>query len=76
MPEVNETMIYEMAFRMRLYLASSLLEDTHNNDLNERESLLLELVGTKGGMSISEICSFYPNMRLGVAKLIHLWLLP
>jgi DNA-binding MarR family transcriptional regulator len=62
MPEVNETMIYEMAFRMRLYLASSLLEDTHNNDLNERESLLLELVGTKGGMSISEICSFYPKV--------------
>ncbi len=33
----------------------------HNN-LSEREALLLELVGTKGSMSISEIGSFYPKV--------------
>lgn len=62
MSEVTEAMIYDMAFRVRLYIASKLFEEKRINDLSERESLLLELVGTKGRMSISEICNFYPKV--------------
>ena len=62
MTEVTETMIYEMAFRVRLYIASKVSEDKRLNDLSEREALLLELVGTMGSLSISEIGSFYPKV--------------
>ena len=62
MSEMTEMMIYDMAFRVRLYLASKLHEDRRIQDLNDRETLLLELVGTKGSMSISEICNFYPRV--------------
>jgi DNA-binding MarR family transcriptional regulator len=62
MSEITEMMIYDMAFRVRLYLASKLYEDKRIQDLNDRETLLLELVGTKGSMSISEICNFYPRV--------------
>ena len=62
MAEVTETMIYEMAFRVRLYIASKLSEDKRLNDLSEREALLLELVGTMGCLSISEIGNFYPKV--------------
>jgi DNA-binding MarR family transcriptional regulator len=55
-------MIYEMAFRVRLYIASKLSEDKRLNDLSEREALLLELVGTVGCLSISEIGNFYPKV--------------
>ena len=62
MKEVTEIMIYEMAFRVRLYIASRLSAEKRINDLSDREALLLELIGTKGSMSISEICSFYPKV--------------
>ena len=62
MKEVTETMIYDMAFRVRLYIASKLSEEKRLNNLSEREALLLELVGTKGSMSISEIGNFYPKV--------------
>ena len=62
MNEVTETMIYEMAFRVRLYIASNFSEDKRLNDLSEREALLLELVGTMGSLSISEIGNFYPKV--------------
>ena len=62
MKEVTETMIYDMAFRVRLYIASKLSEEKRQNNLSEREALLLELVGTKGSMSISEIGNFYPKV--------------
>ena len=62
MDEVTETMIYEMAFRVRLYIASNFSEDKRLNDLSEREALLLELVGTMGSLSISEIGNFYPKV--------------
>ena len=62
MAEVTETMIYEMAFRVRLYIASKFSEDRRLNDLSEREALLLELVGTMGSLSISEIGNFYPKV--------------
>lgn len=62
MSEVTEMMIYDMAFRVRLYIASKLFEEKRIYDLSERESLLLELVGTKGSMTISEICNFYPKV--------------
>ena len=62
MKEVTEVMIYEMAFRVRLYIASRLSAEKRINDLSDREALLLELIGTKRSMSISEICSFYPKV--------------
>ena len=62
MAEVTETMIYEMAFRVRLYIASKFSEDKRLNDLSEREALLLELIGTMGSLSISEIGNFYPKV--------------
>jgi DNA-binding MarR family transcriptional regulator len=62
MAEVTENMIYEMAFRVRLYIASRLPEDRRLNDLSEREALLLELIGTMGSLSISEIGNFYPKV--------------
>ena len=62
MAEVTETMIYEMAFRVRLYIASKFSEDKRLIDLSEREALLLELVGTMGSLSISEIGNFYPKV--------------
>ena len=62
MAEVTETMMYEMAFRVRLYIASRFSEDKRLNDLSEREALLLELIGTMGSLSISEIGNFYPKV--------------
>ena len=62
MSELTETMIYDMAFRVRLYIASILSEENRLNDLSEREALVLELIGAKGRMSISEIGNFYPKV--------------
>ena len=62
MKEVTEMMIYDMAFRVRLYIASKLSEEKRVHDLSDREALLLELIGTKGSMSISEISNFYPRV--------------
>ena len=55
MKEVTELMIYDMAFRVRLHSASKLADEKRINDLSERETLLLQLVGTTGRMSISEM---------------------
>ena len=62
MKKVTETMIYDMAFRVRLYIASMRSEERRANDLSEREALILELIGTKGSMGISEIGNFYPKV--------------
>ena len=62
MTEVTESMIYDMAFRVRLYIASKLADGKQINNLTERETLILQLVGTTGRMSISEICNFYPRV--------------
>jgi DNA-binding MarR family transcriptional regulator len=62
MKEVTESMIYDMAFRVRLYLAAKLSEEKRVSDLSDREALLIELIGTKGNMSISEISKFYPQV--------------
>ena len=51
-----------MAFRVRLYIAAKFSEDKRLNDLSEREAFLLELIGTMGSLSISEIGDFYPNV--------------
>ena len=50
-----------MAFRVRLYIASKVSEQKVG-DLTDRETLILELVGMKGNMSISEIGSLYPTV--------------
>jgi len=62
MTQMTESMIYDMAFRVRLYIASKLADGKRINDLTERERLILQLVGTTGRMSISEICNFYPRV--------------
>jgi DNA-binding MarR family transcriptional regulator len=56
-----ESLIYDMAFRVRLYMASKISEQKVG-DLSDRESLIIELVGMKGRMSISEIGSLYPTV--------------
>ena len=62
MTEMTESMIYDMAFRVRLYIASTLADEKRINDLSERETLLLQLIGATGRMSISEICNYYPRV--------------
>ena len=52
----TEKLIYDMAIRVRLYIASKVSEQKVG-DLTERETLILELVGMRGNMSISEIGS-------------------
>jgi DNA-binding MarR family transcriptional regulator len=62
MTEVTESMIYDMAFRVRLYIASTLADEKRINNLSERETLLLQLIGATGRMSISEISNYYPRV--------------
>ena len=62
MKEATDVMIYDMAFRVRLYIAAKLSEEKRVHDLSDRETLLLELIGTKGDMSISEVSNFYPRV--------------
>lgn len=59
MSKSTETLIYDMAFRVRLYMASKVSEKKVD-DLTDRESLIIEMLGMKGSMSISEIGSLYP----------------
>ena len=59
MAKSTESLIYDMAFRVRLYMASKVSEQKVG-DLTDRESLIIELLGMKGSMSISEIGSLYP----------------
>ena len=59
MGTTTESLIYDMAFRVRLYMASKVSEQKVG-DLTDRESLIIELIGMKGNMSISEIGSLYP----------------
>jgi DNA-binding MarR family transcriptional regulator len=61
MAQSTESLIYDMAFRVRLYMASKISEQKVG-DLSDRESLIIELVGMKGRMSISEIGSLYPTV--------------
>ena len=57
----TEKLIYDMAIRVRLYIASKVSEQKVG-DLTERETMILELVGMRGNMSISEIGSLYPTV--------------
>ena len=61
MKKNTELLIYDMAFRVRLYIASKISEKKVG-DLTDRESLIIELIGMKGNMSISEIGSLYPSV--------------
>jgi DNA-binding MarR family transcriptional regulator len=61
MKKHTESLIYDMAFRVRLYIASKISENKVG-DLTDRESLIIELIGMKGRMSISEIGSLYPTV--------------
>jgi DNA-binding MarR family transcriptional regulator len=57
----TEKLIYDMAFRVRLYIASKISEQKVG-DLTDRETLILEIIGMIGNMSISEIGSLYPTV--------------
>ena len=57
----TESLIYDMVLRVRLYIASKISEKKVG-DLTDRESLIIELIGMKGSMSISEIGSLYPTV--------------
>ena len=61
MQTTTEMLIYEMSLRVRLYIASKELE-RRVQDLTERESLLIELLGLKEAMSISEIGNLYASV--------------
>ena len=61
MEKQTESLIYDMAFRVRLYIASKISEKKVG-DLTDRESLIIELIGMRGSMSISEIGSLYPTV--------------
>ena len=61
MKNKSESLIYDLAFRVRLYIASKISEKKVGN-LTDRESLIIELIGMKGSMSISEIGSLYPTV--------------
>lgn len=54
MPKDIETLIYEMSLRVRLFMASKQASN-RVADLTDRESLVLELIGMRDNMSISEI---------------------
>jgi|AntAceMinimDraft_8_1070364.scaffolds.fasta_scaffold25591_2 DNA-binding MarR family transcriptional regulator len=53
-------LIYEMSLRVRV-MKSSLRSEKRISDLTERETLLIELLGSKSDMSISEICELHPQ---------------
>jgi DNA-binding MarR family transcriptional regulator len=57
----TESLINDLAFRVRLYIASKKVGKKVGG-LTERESLVLELLGMKGSMSISEIGKLYPTV--------------
>ena len=54
-------LIYEMALRVRLFMASKQVNESIA-DLKPRETLILELIGAKERMSISEIAKLYPTV--------------
>jgi len=54
-----EVLIYEIALRVRLFMASGAGGEKIAN-LTDRESLLLELIGMRENMSISEIAKLCP----------------
>jgi len=55
-----ETLIYEISLRVRLFMASK--GGSNIADLTHRERLLLELIGMRENMSISEISNLCPTV--------------
>ncbi len=56
-----EMSVRELSLRMRLLRAVQEAQ-SDDDDLNERESLMLELLNSRGKMTISEIASAYPDL--------------
>ncbi len=69
-----EMLIYDMAFRVRLYITSKISEK-RVADLTYRESLILELIGMKGNMSISQIGKLCPMISMSTISttITKLW---
>lgn len=55
------TLIYDISLRVRL-MNSDLAFDKRVGDLTERETLLIELIGTKKNMKISDISKLFPQV--------------
>jgi DNA-binding MarR family transcriptional regulator len=74
MEKTMEMLIYDMAFRVRLYTASKMSEK-RVADLTDRESLILELLGMKGSMSISQIGKLCPMISMSTISttITKLW---
>jgi DNA-binding MarR family transcriptional regulator len=56
-----EELMYHLSLRLRLYRVSRGLGE-RPAELSEREALLLELIGLKGSVSISEIVKLYAKV--------------
>lgn len=56
-----EKLIYDMSLRIRLYRVSK-GQGEGPAGLSERETLLIELIGLKGSMSISELVKLYSRV--------------
>ena len=54
-----ETLIYEISLRVRLFMTSKRVGNT-GIDLTDHECLLLEFIGMRENMSISEISKLCP----------------
>lgn len=61
MPEELGKLIDELGMKMRLLRAAQ-EGQSHVEDLSERDILLLELLSSRGRMTVSEISGSYPNV--------------
>jgi DNA-binding MarR family transcriptional regulator len=55
-------LIYELAFRVRMYRMSKKSEKKKVGTLSDREALLMEILRMKDNVRISDICSLYPSV--------------
>jgi DNA-binding MarR family transcriptional regulator len=68
-----ERLIYEISLKMRLLKAIQTIND--ESGLSEREVLLLELIGSQKGMSISDIGKYFPGLAISTISgdISQLW---
>jgi len=74
MESLISRLIYEMSFRVRL-MNSDLVFDKRIADLTERETLLIELLGAKKNMKISDISKLFPQVSASTISttITRLW---
>jgi len=74
MESILSRLVYDMSLRVRL-MNSDLTFDKRIVDLTERESLLIELVGAKENMRISDISKLFPRVSASTISttITRLW---